>query len=60
MLDSIIEEIAWWHVSYREAAADTTAEWLQGRFLDRAAVLAELQHQLLEARHTLNGLPRLS
>jgi len=54
------EELGVWRASYLEAIATTQSEWLQGRFMDREAVIAELQERVFRASELLEDFPRLS
>jgi len=59
-LRQLYDEIIDWRAEYRLAAARTDREWLQGRFLDREAVLGDVEVQLRDVIDTLLALPRLS
>lgn len=59
-LDALYDELTDWQFEYAQAAQTTQAEWLQGRFMDREAVLAEAGRLTDELRRFLFQLPRLS
>jgi hypothetical protein len=59
-LYELYDEIVAWRAEYRLAAERTDREWLQGRFLDREAVLGDVELQLRDVIDTLLALPRLS
>jgi len=59
-LRQLYDEIIDWRAEYRLAAERTDREWLQGRFLDREAVLGDVEVQLRDVIDTLLALPRLS
>ena len=55
----IDQELGEWRAQYLEAIGTTQAEWLQGRFMDREAILAEIQERIYTAAELLEGFPRL-
>jgi hypothetical protein len=59
-LRELYDEIIDWRAEYRLAAERTDREWLQGRFLDREAVLGDVELQVRDLMDTLLALPRLS
>ena len=59
-LRQLYDEIIDWRAEYRLAAERTDREWLQGRFLDREAILGDVEVQLRDVIDTLLALPRLS
>jgi hypothetical protein len=59
-LRAMRDDFRGWATLYREAADTTNAEWLQGRFLDRAAQLQQLAALLSDAFDDLEQLARLS
>jgi hypothetical protein len=48
-----------WAEQYRAAAMSAEPEWLQGRFMDRAALMTELELDALELSNKLGLMPRL-
>ena len=59
-LDRMRTDLDSWYASYRHAATNVTNDWLNARFEDRAATLAEIMRHLVEAETLLYDLPRLS
>jgi len=59
-LTQMRDDLYSWSQAYAQAAEHTTPEWLQGRFLDRAAVLEDAAYRVQKAREMLEGVPRLS
>lgn len=59
-LDKLAQELSDWQADYAAAAETTQAEWLQGRFMDREAILGEAYRLTEELRRFLFQLPRLS
>jgi hypothetical protein len=59
-LQQLYDEIDGWRAEYRIAAERTDREWLQGRFLDREAILGDAACQVRDLMDTLLALPRLS
>jgi hypothetical protein len=57
-LDRTIRECARWEAAYADAAQQTDAEHLTGRFAARVAILQDAQMHLLQAVNDLAGLPR--
>jgi hypothetical protein len=54
------DDCASWAMSYREAAHETTSEYLAGRFSGRAYVLHDIVHQLQQLQDAFAGVPRIS
>lgn len=54
------QEIAAWESAYHAAAQEAGPEWLQGRFMDRARILASARGHLRDLVADLVVLPRLA
>lgn len=53
------DDFWWWEASYRQAAQSSQVEWLQGRYLDRAAILEDVRVKLQDLFDAVDELPRL-